>query len=121
MPVRIAFLTGFFVPYGKRAESVIDIMSIMSHFCREHKKYTDYCYLALAGTTKLQSVFYHLEEETKNGKPLDTVMVATDNDEAGEKAWGIINEELTEKGLKCVRFASPKGKDWNDFIVNTKP
>ena len=103
------------------AESVIDIMSIMSHFCREHKKYTDYCYLALAGTTKLQSVFYHLEQETKNGKPLDTVMVATDNDEAGEKAWGIINEELTEKGLKCVRFASPKGKDWNDFIVNTKP
>lgn len=46
---------------------------------------------------------------------------ATDNDEAGEKAWGIINEELTEKGLKCVRFAPQKGKDWNDFIVNTKP
>ena len=98
-------------------ESVIDIMSVMTYFVREKKRYTDYSYLALTGTNKLPSLFYHLEKE----KDIDVIMLAFDNDEAGEKAQNAALEELLNINYAGTveLFSAPQGKDWNDYIKIT--
>lgn len=102
------------------AESVIDIMSIMSVFCLENMDYTNYCYLALTGTNKLESVFYHTEKEKKSGTPFESVLVAMDNDEGGVQAALKIEKGLDVRGIRHERFMAPKGKDWNDYLVRRK-
>lgn len=102
------------------AESVIDVMSIMTHFCNEKRKYTDFCYLALAGTGKVESVAYHIEKEAENGNPFKKILVATDNDEAGELAAEHITMIANSFGVESERFAAPSEKDWNEYIVAQK-
>lgn len=97
------------------AESVIDIMSIMSDLARKNQKYTNFSYLALAGTNKLPSLFYHLAKD--NG--IKAVRLAFDNDEAGEKATNAAIEELERRGVAYTVTRSPQGKDWNDYIKAT--
>lgn len=99
------------------AESVIDIMSIMTQFLKEKKLITDYCYLALSGTNKLESVFYHIKKEKENGSPIKYILIGTDNDEAGEKASSKILEGAKNHKVMARRYAPPKGKDWNEYIV----
>ena len=97
------------------AESVIDIMSIMTQFVKEKRKYTNYCYLALAGTNKIPSLFYHLEKE----KDIDCIMLAFDNDSAGEKATTVALERLKAINYKgCIElYVAPNGeKDWNEYL-----
>lgn len=101
------------------AESVIDIMSVMTQFCREKKRYTDYCYLALAGTGKVDSVGYHIQKEEEDGRPFKKVLSATDNDEAGEKAHEHIQIIADSIGVDCERYAAPSEKDWNEYIVKS--
>jgi len=102
------------------AESVIDIMSIMSQFCREKKRYTDYCYLALTGVNKLNSVFYHIEQEAKKGTPIKSVLIATDADEKGEEAACKLADGLKACNVEYKRYAPPQGKDWNEYLVLTR-
>lgn len=99
------------------AESVIDIMSIMTELVRKKERYTNYCYLALAGTNKLVSLFYHLAKD----KRIDKVMLAFDNDAAGKKATETAKERLIDLGMngRFKVFSAPIGKDWNEYIVLT--
>ncbi len=99
------------------AESVIDVMSVMSYFCKKNIRYVDYGYLALTGTTKIASVFYHLQKEKEDEKPYTRVLIATDSDEAGEVAASRIAEELDKMGIASERFAAPSGKDWNEYLT----
>lgn len=95
-------------------ESVIDVMSVMSYFTLRGIKPTDYCYLALAGTGKYESVFYHVEKE---GAGLSAVYLALDNDDKGREAGQKIKEGLQQyPGVTCRNAYPPKGKDWNDYI-----
>ena len=102
------------------AEAPIDIMSVMSQFCREKKRYTNYCYLATAGTNKINSVFHHIKKEAENGRPIEKVLIAMDSDKWGEDAAKKIAEKLNEYGVEYERFAPPQGKDWNEYILLTK-
>ena len=96
-------------------------MSIMSQFCKEEKRYVNYCYLALAGTNKLNSVFHQIEKAQVEGRGIKKVLIATDTDEAGEIAARKIAEGLDYyNGIEYQRFAPPQGKDWNEYIVLTK-
>lgn len=99
------------------AESVIDVMSIMTQFVRVKKRFTDFAYLALTGTNKVPSLFYHLEKE----KDINRVLLALDNDAAGEKATAIAIEGLKEMGFsgEVQVYSPPSGKDWNEYIVST--
>jgi len=99
------------------SESVIDIMSIMTHFVREKKRYTEYCYLALAGTNKLPSLFYHLQHE----KDIDHIMLAFDNDDGGRAAMKAALDGLQNLDFSGTVeiFTSPLGKDWNEYIKMT--
>lgn len=99
-------------------EAVIDAMSIMTQFENEKKNFKNYAYLALTGTNKLHSVFYHIEKAMAEGKPFSKVLIATDNDKYGEEAAGVIAKELAEYGVQSERYAAPTGKDWNEHIVN---
>lgn len=99
------------------SEGVIDIMSIMTQFVRENKRYTEYCYLALTGTNKLPSLFYHLSKE----KDIDHIMLAFDNDSAGKIAL-----EAALAGLQEIEFngtveifTPPSEKDWNAYVKVT--
>lgn len=99
------------------SESVIDVMSVMTQFAREEKSYTDYSYLALAGTNKLPSLFYHLEKD----RDIDHVILALDNDEAGQKALEAAVEGLHNMGFDGTVevYTAPAGKDWNEYIQLT--
>lgn len=96
------------------AESVIDIMSIMSQMAKEHLWFTHYSYLALAGVSKLPALFTHLSKD----KRFDSVVLAMDNDESGQHASRIAELGLMEKGFngRCVVAAAPCGKDWNEYL-----
>ena len=96
-------------------ESVIDTMSVMSYLTLTNRKFTDYCFLALSGTNKLESVFHHLQRE---GTGLDTVLLCLDNDEAGHLAVDKIKEGIAADypNTECRTIFPPRGKDWNDFI-----
>lgn len=96
------------------AESVIDIMSIMTQMVKEGKRYTDYSYLAIAGTGKMPSLFIHLMKEPK----INAVILAFDNDEAGQKASRIAEGGLLEYGFngRYAVASAPSGKDWNDYV-----
>lgn len=96
------------------AESVIDIMSIMTQMVREGKRYTDYSYLAIAGTGKMPSLFIHLMKEPS----FKAVILAFDNDEAGHKACRAAESGLLESGFngRYAAATSPCGKDWNDYV-----
>ena len=117
----------FFIRGSKAAdtlvvtESVIDLMSVMSLFTMQGKKYTDYCYLSLAGTNKLQSVFYHLGKE---GAGIREVLIAVDNDRAGDIATRSILEKIGTDfpDVSAQRFPPPQEyKDWNDYIKAVTP
>ena len=94
------------------AESVIDIMSIMTIFYQNKKRYTEYSYLALAGTNKLHSLYYHLEKE----KDIKTVILAFDNDEAGEKAKASAISELSKYNVEIKIYNPASEKDWNEYL-----
>lgn len=101
------------------AESVIDIMSIMTQLVRERKRYTNYCYLSLSGTGKWLSLFNHLEKDTS----IRSICLCLDNDKAGWSATESIIKELYDRGMdeshKIYHLQSPSGKDWNEYIVNS--
>lgn len=96
------------------AESVIDIMSIMSQMVKENIRYTNYSYLALSGVGKLPSLFTHLLNEPK----FNSVVLAFDNDEKGQQASRIAEGGLMEYGFngRYAVASAPSGKDWNDYV-----
>lgn len=98
------------------AESVIDIMSIMTDLCLKGRRFVNYDYLALSGTNKLMSVKYHI---TKNPN-YKTVVLCYDNDEAGYKAIDATKDSLKDSNVDVIVFQAPSGKDWNDYIKSLK-
>lgn len=100
------------------AEAVIDLMSIMTLMCDKGVRYVDYTYLALTGTNKIESIFYHLDKEPQ----LKRVVLCLDNDEAGMKACNEITTVLGEKyaDIEVVIETVPIGKDWNEYLKNIR-
>ena len=96
------------------AESVIDIMSVMSVMCDQKKRYTDNAYLALSGTNKQDSLFHHLDQN----KNITFVKLCLDNDEAGQTATNHIIETLKENypNVRYEIYTAPSGKDWNEYL-----
>lgn len=100
------------------AESVIDIMSLMSLMCDNGKRYVDYAYLALTGTNKIESIFYHLDKEPQIKK----VVLGFDNDEAGEIAYRAVIEKISKEypQIKVEKRVAPSAKDWNEYLQKIK-
>ena len=98
-------------------ESVIDVMSVMTQFAKEGKRYTDYSYLALSGVNKLESLFYHIERE----KDINHIMLAFDNDEKGRMAFMSAVDGLGKITFEgdVEDYSAPSEKDWNEYIQLT--
>ncbi len=101
------------------AESVIDIMSIITELEKRKLPLDSYSFLALSGVNKLNSIYTHLEENN-----IDSIILGFDNDQGGIKATNAVLKELKDKGYKgkLYNFTPPstikdeKIKDWNDYI-----
>lgn len=98
------------------AESVIDIMSIMSYLEKKGEWYGNYAYLALSGTGKIHAIFTHLKQETQ----LDHIVLCLDQDEGGNQADARVLETLESISFvgQCDIKKPPvkECKDWNDYI-----
>lgn len=98
------------------AESVIDIMSVMSYRAMKGQQYSEgSAYLATGGTQKIDSVFNHLDKDPN----IKTVFLCLDNDESGRDATNTIIEKIkTDYPTVEAKVAyPPKGKDWNEYMV----
>ena len=100
------------------AEAIIDIMAIMTFFYNSGIDFREYNYLALNGTGKYKSVFYHLERRTD----IKEVVIAFDFDDAGKKAAKNVEDGIkTEYPDRNVKSAfPPSGKDWDEYLQKVK-
>ena len=100
------------------AEAIIDIMAIMTFFHNSGIDFREYNYLALNGTGKYKSVFYHLEKRTD----IKEVVTAFDFDDAGKKAAKNVEDgiktEYPDRKVKSV--FPPSGKDWDEYLQKMK-
>lgn len=98
------------------AESVIDIMSVMTYLQMQEKWYENYAFLALSGTNKIYSLFVHLKQEPQ----IREVILCLDRDKGGEDADQKAIQGIKEMGFSGVwKVQKPpiEGfKDWNDYI-----
>ncbi len=61
----------------------------------------------------------HLAAFKKHGT--ETVLLAYDRDEAGERAASTLAEKLIGQGITCYRIQFPKGMDANDYATKVTP
>ena len=52
---------------------------------------------------------------------VESVLIAYDRDEAGEKATSSLAAKLLEAGIDCYRINFPKGMDANEYALQVKP
>lgn len=106
--------------YGNRAkrlyiaESVIDIMSVMS--LKADREQFDY--LALAGVGKWDVLDTYLPE-----KRYEEIWIGTDQDTWGRQAAALLKERTTEKrpDVKVIMDLPEEGyKDWNDVLKGSR-
>lgn len=98
------------------AESVIDVMSIMTMMgeCDRDK----YDYLALSGTGKQEPVIHILNRN----KRMKEVVICLNQDNAGRTAAEEIKQQLSDyEGIKVkIRLPKEEGQDWNDVLRKSR-
>lgn len=98
------------------AESVIDIMSIMTYLQMQEDWYGNYAFLALSGTNKIHSLFVHLKQEPQ----IREVILCLDRDKSGEEADKKAIQGMEQMGFQGVwKIQKPpieECNDWNDYI-----
>jgi len=90
-------------------EAPIDLLSYLTIFKGEDKLNNNY--LFATGGTNRKMIKNNLEQL----KDVKEIVVATDNDEAGEKFYNIIKE--TYKNDYIISREKSKNKDWNDDLI----
>lgn len=112
---------GFYIDNGSKTlvvtEAVIDAMAYMSLCILNNIPYKSYNYLALTGCSKIQCIKYHCSEQM-----FDKIILAYDNDSAGNKAYKKTLEMLKEMNWKgrVVNAAPKEVKDINDQLIAKK-
>lgn len=98
------------------AESVIDIMSVMTYLQMQGEWYGNYAYLATSGANKIHSLFCHIKRE----RSIREVILCLDRDEAGvaadAKAIGGLKEIGFRGAYRVEKAPVEKYNDWNDYI-----
>lgn len=109
-------------------ESAIDIISFAEH---EGNKFREQGHLAVfqsleGAHTKIKTAEVAIDDfEQRYGRFPDKVIVATDNDKAGNlveeklKALPSVRNRM-DQGMKIVRAKPENGKDWNDELKFSK-
>lgn len=96
-------------------EAVIDLMSVQTILKANGRNLNDYNYLSLNGTTKTHAILNALQSSST-----DTVILATDNDKAGELARSQLRELASkfDGNIKFVDYVPKSEKDWNAELVS---
>lgn len=98
-------------------EAVIDLMSVQTILKANGRNLNNYNYLSLNGTAKTHAILNALQRSNT-----ETVILATDNDKAGEKARTELRALASkfDENIKFVDFI-PNEKDWNaELIANVQ-
>lgn len=97
-------------------ESVIDAMSVMSILLYYDYDIESYDYLALTGTQKYDSIYYH-----DNIKPYKKIYLALDNDNGGVCCSYKIRQHVFDHPVELIDWMPKDAKDWNDICkcINT--
>lgn len=95
-------------------EAMIDLMSVQTILQAKGRDLKGYNYLSLNGATKTNAVLNALKNS-----PTDTVILATDNDNAGKKARIELQQLISEydKNIKTIEYVPQNEKDWNAELV----
>ena len=113
---------GIYIDNGQNTllvtESTIDCMSVMSLVRLGGKDPEKSNYLILNGATKLEPLFYHIQ----NNPEINRVILALDNDRAGREGVEASRETLVRIGFSGEIFdACPQTtNDWNDELIHWK-
>lgn len=96
-------------------EAMIDLMSVQTILQAKGRDLKGYNYLSLNGSTKTHAVLNALKNS-----PTDTVILATDNDNAGKMARIELQQLISEydKNIKTIEFVPQNEKDWNAELVS---
>ena len=90
-------------------ESLIDALTFWSAGFRNVT-----CSYGIEGFTKDH-------EKAFTTQDIERVLIAYDNDEAGNKAADTLATKLIKSGIDCYRLVFPKGMDANDYALQVKP
>lgn len=95
-------------------EAVIDLMSVQTILLQNGRSLSDYNYLSLNGTSKVRSILHALKES-----PVNKVILAVDNDIAGETARLKLRELICDVNpdIQIIDYIPPNEKDWNEELV----
>ncbi len=96
-------------------EAVIDLMSVQTILKANGRDLNNYNYLSLNGVSKTHAILNALQNSNT-----DTVILATDNDRAGEQARSELRELASkfDKNIKFVDYVPKSEKDWNAELVS---
>lgn len=93
-------------------ESPIDTLSYQTLLLENLSPLPDGHKIALGGTSLL-ALEYFLEHNPS----INSIIVATDNDDNGSKVYGRVVELLdSRKNISLQRLPPPQGNDWNDTL-----
>ncbi len=95
-------------------EAVIDVMSVQTILKANGRDINKYNYLSLNGTTKTHAVINALQNSNT-----DTVVLATDNDNAGKEARNTLRALISDfnTNIKVIDYVPQNEKDWNAELV----
>lgn len=97
-------------------EGIIDAMSLMTLKANDK----NYDYLSVNGVGKAKQVLNFHMVKRPEAENYDRVIIAFDNDTAGEEATNDLIEFINEKypDLDVFHAYPPNAKDWNDELMN---
>ena len=95
-------------------EAVIDLMSVQTILKANGRDLNNYNFLSLNGNTKTHAILNALQNSNT-----DTIVLATDNDKAGEIARLEIRElaDKHDKNIQFIDYIPKNEKDWNAELV----
>lgn len=96
-------------------EAAIDLMSVQTILKANGRNLNNYNYLSLNGVSKTHAVLNALQSSNT-----DTVILATDNDKAGEQARTELKELASkfDENIKFIDYVPKNEKDWNAELVS---
>jgi hypothetical protein len=107
-------------------EGAIDLLSFATVFEYKKMDWKKTNLLSLSGIFQSKFDLDHkslpiaLDAYIGNMKECKVVILHLDNDEAGRNATKYISDLLESRGIKVIDYPTPLGKDWNDYVVQTR-
>lgn len=108
---KVGYYVNNHAPVTVITEGCIDLLSYMTLRLKEGKDLKNANYLALGSCNKINTAVYNFETYHP-----DKMIIALDNDKAGQTASLKLEQKLKDVGCNHIEFAFSNQKDWNDDL-----